>query len=100
MPDVPAAIRRSALVGLLLMAAGCGWLRPAPTPILPAGELYKLGEQALDKPQYNEAREHFKKIVERHPNAAYPSPGRLLIGAALHRESAVDKATQDVPEFL
>jgi len=100
MPDVPAAIRRSALVGLLLMAAGCGWLRPAPTPILPAEELYKLGEQALDKRQYNEAREHFKKIVERHPNSSYASRGRFLIGEAFYRESEFDKAIKEFETFM
>src|SRR3989449_160288 len=100
MPDVPAAIRRSALVGLLMMAAGCGWLRPAPTPILPAEELYKLGEQALDKRQYNEAREHFKKIVERHPNSSYASRGRFLIGEAFYRESEFDKAIKEFETFM
>ena len=63
--------RLLALASLLLLAAGCGWLRPAPTPILPPEELYRLGEQSLDKRQYNEAREHFKKIVERHPNSSH-----------------------------
>src|SRR2546425_3316542 len=100
MPDVPAAIRRSALVGLLLMAAGCGWLRPAPTPILPAEELYKIGEGAIERRTYAEARESFRKIVERHPTSSYASRARFLMGETYYRESEFDKAIVEFRTFL
>src|SRR5436189_6447947 len=80
------------LAGLLLATAGCGWLRPAPTPILPAEELYKLGEGAIERRLYSEARESFKKIVERHPTSSYASRGRFLLGETYYRESEFDKA--------
>ena len=32
---LPASVTRSLLAGLLLMAGGCAFLKPAPTPILP-----------------------------------------------------------------
>src|SRR5262245_36906766 len=64
----PSAIRYLVLSSLLVAASGCAWLRPAPTPILPADELSDLGDQALEKRQYAEAREHYTRVVERHPN--------------------------------
>src|SRR6266852_8132857 len=86
MPPVPSALPRILLASLLLATAGCGslgsWLRPAPTPILPPEELYKLGEQSLEKRTYAEAREAFKKIVERHPTSSYAARGRFLLGRA------------------
>ena len=65
----PAPCMRVLLAGLFLAAGGCGWLRPAPTPILPAEELYAKGEDDLARKRHDEARESFKKIVERHPTS-------------------------------
>src|SRR2546422_2718473 len=59
--------------------------RPAPTPILPAEELYSTGEQELTAKRYDAARENFKKIVERHPNSSYAS--RATIFLKLDRKS-------------
>src|SRR5439155_183875 len=47
---------RALLIVLLLIATGCSWLKPQPTPILPAAGLYQLGESALDKKRYPESR--------------------------------------------
>jgi len=72
---------RVLLISLLLFCAGCSWLRPQPTPILPAEELYQLGEAELDKKRYSEAREQFRKVVEQYyrslskgPEAGKPKP--------------------------
>ncbi|MGH7302530.1 MAG: hypothetical protein ACRELZ_04525, partial [Candidatus Rokuibacteriota bacterium] len=64
----PALLVRVLVIGLLLLAGGCAWLTPAPTPILPPEELYKTGETELNNRRYEEARLNFRKIVERHPN--------------------------------
>jgi len=100
MPGVPAAIRFLTLSSLLVALAGCGFLRPAPTPILPADELSALGDTALEKRQYAEAREHFTKVVERHPNSSYAPRARFLIGEAHYREAEFDKAIKEFERFM
>src|SRR5438093_1177309 len=78
---------RALLVGLLLAAGGCAYLKPQPTPILPPDELYTQGEQELGRRKYYEAREPFRKITERHPNSAWAPRARFLIGEAYYREA-------------
>jgi outer membrane protein assembly factor BamD len=100
MLSAPALRVRVLLAGLLLLAGGCGWLRPPPTPILPAEELYSIGENALNRKRYDEARDNFKKIVERHPNSSYVARARFLIGEAFYREGDFDKALKEFEAFL
>jgi outer membrane protein assembly factor BamD len=91
---------RALLIVLLLIATGCSWLKPQPTPILPAEELYQLGESELDKKRYAEAREQFRKVVERHPNSSYAPRARFLIGESYYREPDFDKAAKEFEAFL
>src|SRR2546423_1388127 len=91
---------RVLLIGLLLVAGGCSMLRPAPTPILPPEELYQLGETELNNKRYDEARGHFRKIVERHPNSSLAPKARFLIGEAYYREGEFDKAAREFEAFL
>src|SRR6185503_12400131 len=100
MPPSPTALPRLVLACLLLATAGCSWIKPAPTPILPAEELYKIGEQHIEKRTYAEAREAFKKIVERHPTSSYASRARFLMGETFYRESEFDKAIAEFRTFL
>jgi outer membrane protein assembly factor BamD len=83
---------RFVLALVLLSTSGCAWLRAAPTPILPPEELYALGERKLEQRTYLDAREDFKKIVERHPNSSLAPRARFLIGEAYYREAEFDKA--------
>jgi outer membrane protein assembly factor BamD len=85
---------------LLVLTAGCSWLRPQPTPILPPEELYQLGEAELEKRRYPEAREHFRKLVERHPNSSNVPRARFLIGESYYREPEFDKAIKEFEAFL
>jgi outer membrane protein assembly factor BamD len=90
-------------VGLLLFVlvfGGCGWFRPGPTPILPAEELYQIGEGELGKRRYDEARKNFRRIVERHPNSAYAARARFLIGEAFYREGEFDKGIAEFQTFM
>ena len=94
---------RVALVFLLLVLNGCSavnWLRPAPTPILPAEELYQIGENEMGKRRYEEARKNFRRIVERHPNSSLAARARFLIGEAFYREAEFDKAIKEFETFL
>src|SRR5919204_3872102 len=96
----PSVAVRIALVALLFVASGCGFLRPQPTPILPPEELYSLGETALQKKSYEEARGHFKKIVERHPNSTLAPRARFLVGEAYYREAEFTKAIKEFETFM
>jgi len=91
---------RMLLALLLLLAAGCAWFKPQPTPILPPEELYQIGESELDKKRYTEAREQFRKVVERHPNSSYAPRARFLIGESYYREPDFDKAAKEFEAFL
>lgn len=100
MSDVVPVFRRLALASLLLVAGGCGLLRPGPTPILPAEELYAAGEKELDRRRYEDARKNFKTIVERHPNSSYTPRARFLIGEAYYREGEFDRAVKEFETFM
>jgi len=100
MHGFPSILTRVLVVGLLLAAGGCGWLRPPPTPILPPDELYASGEDDLAHKRYDQARDSFKKIVERHPNSSYAARARFLIGEAYYREAEFDKAIKEFEGFM
>jgi outer membrane protein assembly factor BamD len=100
MPDRTRALVRGLLVGLLLLTGGCAWLRPGPTPILPAEELYELGESELARRRYEQARENFRRIVERHPNSTLAPRARFLVGEAFYREGEFDQAIEEFEGFL
>jgi outer membrane protein assembly factor BamD len=91
---------RAVLILLLLVTGGCAWLKPQPTPILPPEELYQIGEAELEKKRYVEAREQFRKVVERHPNSSYAPRARFLIGESYYREPDFDKAVKEFEGFL
>src|SRR5438034_1289111 len=94
---------RVALAFLLLLSSGCSavnWLRPSPTPILPAEELYQIGENEMGKRRYEEARKNFRRIVERHPNSSLAARARFLIGEAFYREAEFDKAAKEFETFM
>ena len=91
---------RVGLLVVVLLLGGCAWLRPSPEPILPAEELYQKGETELGKRRYDDARKNFRRIVERHPNSAYASRGRFLMGEAYYREGEFDKAIKEFETFM
>src|SRR5262249_43367937 len=96
----PALLVRVLVMSLPLLAAGCSALMPAPTPILPAEDLYKTGETELGNRRYEEARVNFRKIVERHPNSPLAPKARFYVGEADYREAEFDKAVKGFEGFL
>jgi outer membrane protein assembly factor BamD len=88
------------LVGLLLLPSGCGWFKPAPTAVLPAEELYQLGERDLYRSRYDEARTRLTEVAARHPDSTYAPKARFLIGEAYYREGEFERAAQEFEGFL
>jgi outer membrane protein assembly factor BamD len=82
------------------VAGGCTWMKPAPTPILPAEELYSIGETRLAAKRYDEARVSLTKIVERHPTSSYAARARFLIGETYYRDGDFEKAIREFETFL
>ena len=81
-----------------------GWLtdffRPRAQPLLPAADLYQLGETELNRRRYEDARSNFRKIVERHPTSNFAPRARFLVGEAYYREGEFDKAIKEFEGFL
>lgn len=100
MPYLTRPLVRGVLAGLLFLASGCAWLRPGPTPILPAEELYQKGETDLARRRYEDARKSFKTIVERHPNSTYAPRARFLMGESYYRDAEFDKAVKEFETFI
>jgi outer membrane protein assembly factor BamD len=75
-------------------------LRAAPAPVPPPDELYGLGNTELERRSYEEARQHFRRLVERHPNSAFAPRARFLIGEAYYREAEFDKAIGELETFM
>lgn len=100
MLDARRSVVNLALAGLLLTVGGCAWLRPAPIAILPPDELYAKGEADLGRNRYEDARDSFRKIVERHPNSSYAPRARFLVGEAFYREAEFDKAITEFQAFI
>jgi outer membrane protein assembly factor BamD len=100
MRTLPSSLTRIALAVLLVLEAGCSMFRTAPTPILPAEELYQVGEAEMGRRRYSDARDNFRKIVERHPNSSYAARARFLVGETFYREAEFDKAIKEFENFL
>jgi outer membrane protein assembly factor BamD len=75
-------------------------LRPRPQALLPASDLYDLGSKKLEEKRYEDARQPFRKIVERHPESTYAPRARFLIGEAYYREGEFDKAVKEFETFM
>ena len=81
-----------------------GWIadivKPRATPLLPAADLYQIGETEMNRRRYEVARVNFRKIVERHPTSNYAPRARFLVGEAYYREAEFDKAIKEFESFL
>ena len=96
----PCRVPTLCLTALLLLLGGCGWFKPRPAAILPAEELYQLGEKELNRSRHEDARARFKEIVTRHPDSSYTPRARFLIGETYYREGEFDNATKEFESFL
>jgi len=85
---------------LLLLLGGCGLFTQRPEPIPPANELYDRGDYELNRKRYEDARTHFRRIVERHPESSFAPRARFLVGEAFYREGEFDKAIKEFEAFM
>ena len=92
------------LLALAMALHGCAYVedlfRQKPQPLLPAQELYQLGDAEMVKKNYPTARSYYQKIVERHPQSNYAPRARFLIGEAYFREGTFDKAIKEFEGFM
>jgi outer membrane protein assembly factor BamD len=100
MRKTPSGLVRSGLLLLVLLGSGCSWLKPAPTAVMPAEELYELGEKELARRRYEDARKNFRQIVERHPNSSFAPRARFLVGETYYRDGDFVKAVKEFENFL
>jgi outer membrane protein assembly factor BamD len=54
----------------------------------------------LQRRRYEEARQQFRTIVERHPNSSFTPRARFLVGEAFYREAEFAKAIKEFETFL
>jgi outer membrane protein assembly factor BamD len=93
--------RRSCRRGIVIPVAavllsGCTILGGRPSTVAPAATLYDSGERLLLLDKYEQAREQFALLAERHPESDLAPVSRFLVGETSFRAKDFEKA---VPEF-
>jgi outer membrane protein assembly factor BamD len=93
--------RRSCRRGIVIPVAavllsGCTILGGRPSTVAPAATLYDSGERLLLLDKYEQAREQFALLAERHPESDLAPVSRFLVGETYFRAKDFEKA---VPEF-
>lgn len=84
----------------LLPLAGCSLLRGRPDLLPPAAKLYENGEADLLRDRHEDARDAFRRLVERHPDSALVPRARFLIGEAHYRQGEFNQAIAEFDAFM
>jgi outer membrane protein assembly factor BamD len=87
-------------LGAVLLLSGCSLFGGRPDTLPPAGKLYEDGERELDRRRWDAARDHFRKIVERHPDSSLVPAARFLVGEAYYREEEYERAVREFEGFM
>ena len=87
-------------LGAVLLLSGCSLFGGRPDTLPPAGKLYEDGERELDRRRWDAARDHLRKIVERHPDSNLVPAARFLVGEAYYREEEYEKAVREFEGFM
>jgi outer membrane protein assembly factor BamD len=85
-------VKRAWAVALLLAAGGCGGNREADIATLASNSdelIWQEGQKALEKKYWENARQHFKRIVDGFPQSEYGPAARLALGDAYFGEGGV-----------
>ncbi len=81
---------------IVILLSGCSVFGGRPSTVAPAATLYENGERFLLLEKYDEAREQFSWLAERHPESDLAPVARFLVGETYFRSKDFEKA---VPEF-
>jgi len=79
-----------------VVLSGCTIFGGRPSTVAPAATLYEAGERLLLQDKYEQAREQFSLLAERHPESDLAPVARFLVGETYFRAKDFEKA---VPEF-
>jgi outer membrane protein assembly factor BamD len=79
-----------------VVLSGCTFFGGRPSTVAPAATLYEKGEGLLLQDKYEQAREQFTLLAERHPESDLAPVARFLVGETYFRAKDFEKA---VPEF-
>ena len=79
-----------------VVLSGCTIFGGRPNTVAPAATLYDAGERLLLQDKYEQAREQFSLLAERHPESDLAPVARFLVGETYFRAKDFEKA---VPEF-
>ena len=95
-------LARALSLGLAIIALlqGCSFFRKGSDANLPVEQLYREGQTKLEREQFEDAREVFKKITQRYADTEYAPLARFLIGETYYREPEYDKAIKELEGFI
>jgi outer membrane protein assembly factor BamD len=79
---------RAGLVAGLLAAAACSHGQPDIATLTSNSDqvIWEAGQKALEKHDWESARQHFKRIIDAFPQSQYAPPARIALGDAYVRE--------------
>jgi len=84
----------------LAFLGGCSWFTSKPTTVPPAGKLYEEGERLLQAGRYEQARDLFARLAERHPESELVPLAAFLVGETYYRAEDYDKAAKEFDHFV
>ena len=95
------SLRRGALaLAVVALLSGCSWFNSRPSTVPPAAKLYEDGERLLQNGRYEQAREAFSRLVERHPESELVPVASFLIGETYFRAEEYEKAGKEFESFV
>ena len=95
------SLRPGALaLAVVALLSGCAWFGSRPNTVPPAAKLYEDGERLLRDGKYEQAREAFSRLVERHPESDLVPVGSFLVGETYYRAEEFDKAAKEFESFV
>jgi outer membrane protein assembly factor BamD len=96
------SVRRGALAftAAVTLLSGCTIFGGRPSTVAPAATLYETGERLLMQDKYEQAREQFAWLAERHPESDLAPVARFLVGETYFRSKDFEKAAPEFESFV